>query len=458
MNLPRLARIAVTLAAATIPTGLAFVAEAATPHQVAANVSSFTLANGLQVVVIPDHRTPTVTHMVWYKAGSADEQPGKSGIAHFLEHLMFKGTRAHPAGEFSAKVDDIGGSENAFTTADYTVYHETVAKQHLRLMMDYEADRMENLVLTDETLLPERQVILEERRMRTDNNPGAQLGEAVSATLFQNSHYGIPVIGWAHEMAGLTLADAMGWYERYYTPNNAIVIIAGDVEPGDVKTFAEETYGKVARRAEPKRPRATEPPPLCARTVTLSDARVRQPSLLRIYLAPSYATAEAGSAEALDVLSEVLGGSTTSRLYRQLVVEQGIATSAGAGYQGLAIDDTRFSVYASPRGSTSLDTLASNIDAVIANLVDKGISDEELTRAKRRITASAVYAQDNQMSLARMFGEALATGRSLADAQDWLNRIEAVSADQVVAAAKNYLDLRRSVTGNLVGVVVDTRS
>ena len=185
---------------------------------------------------------------------------------------------------------------------------------------------------------------------------------------------------------------------------------------------------------------------------------MHQPSLLRIYLAPSYATAAAGVAEALDVLAEILGGSTTSRFYRQLVVEQGIATSAGAGYQGLAIDDTRFSVYASPRGNTSLDMLASNIDAVIANLVDKGVTDEELTRAKRRITASAVYAQDNQMSLARMFGEALATGRSLADVQDWLNRIDAVTADQVVAAAKNYLDLRRSVTGNLVGVAADTRS
>ena len=227
----------------------------------------------------------------------------------------------------------------------------------------------------------------------------------------------------------------------------------------EVKTFAEETYGRLARRAEPpKRLRATEPPPLCARTVTLSDANVHQPSVLRIYLAPSYATAAAGVAEALDVLSEILGGSTTSRLYRQLVVEQGMATSAGAGYQGLAIDDTRFSVYVSPRGNTSLDTLASNIDAVIANLVDKGVTGEELARAKRRITASAVYAQDNQMSLARMFGEALATGRSLADMQDWMNRIDAVTADQVVAAAKNYLDLRRSVTGNLVGVAADTRS
>jgi zinc protease len=457
MSFPRFARIAVVLIAATIPALLVRAAEAAGPHQVAADVSTFTLDNGLQVVVIPDDRTPTVTHMVWYKAGAADEQPGKSGIAHFVEHLMFKGTRAHPAGEFSAKVDEIGGSENAFTTADYTVFHQTVAKQHLRLMMEYEADRMANLVLTNQTLLPERQVILEERRSRTDNDPGAQLGEAVSAALFRNSHYGIPVIGWAHEMAGLTLDDAMAWYNRYYTPNNAIVIIAGDVDLKDVRTFAAETYGNVARRAElSQRLRPTEPPSLTARSVSLSDERVRQPSMMRTYLAPSYATADKGVAEALDVLAEILGGSTTSRLYRQLVVEDGVATSAGAGYQGLAINDTRFSVYASPRGTISLEALAGKIDAMVADLVDKGVTDDEMARAKRRIAAAAIYAQDDQMTLAKFFGTALATGRSLADVEDWLNRIDAVTADQVVAAAKSYLDVRRSVTGYLVGAASET--
>lgn len=459
MKFPRLARIAVILVAATASASFERSAVAAGLHPVAPDVASFTLDNGLEVVVIPDHRTATVTHMVWYKVGAADEQPGKSGIAHFVEHLMFKGTRAHPAGEFSATVDELGGNENAFTTADYTVFHETVAKQHLRLMMDYEADRMANLVLTNETLLPERQVILEERRSRIENDPGAQLGEAVSAALFRNSHYGIPVIGWAHEMAGLTLDDAMAWYTRYYTPNNAIVIVAGDVDPAEVRQFAEATYGKVARRGEPpQRVRSTEPPSLCARSVNLSDARVDQPSLMRTYLAPSYATADKGAAEALDVLGEVLGGSTTSRLYRQLVVEQGAATSAGAGYQGFAINETRFSVYASPRGTVTLEALAGKIDAVIAGVVDKGITEDELARAKHRILAAAVYAQDDQMALAKIFGTELAIGRSVADVQDWLNRIDAVTADQVVAAAKTYLDLRRSVTGYLVGPAGETAS
>ncbi len=453
MNFSRWVGIAVALLfTSAASSGLVQTAEADGAHQVALSVESFTLDNGLQLVVIPDDRTPTVTHMIWYKVGAADEQPGKSGIAHFLEHLMFKGTRAHPAGEFSTKVSEIGGRDNAFTTADYTVFHQTVAKQHLRLMMEYEADRMANLVLSDETLLPERQVILEERRSRIDNDPDAQLGEAVGAALFRNSHYGIPVIGWAHEMARLTLADAMAWYKRYYMPNNAIVIVAGDVDPGEVRTFAEETYGKVPRGVPPPaRIRAVEPPSLCARSVTFSDARVEQPELMRTYLAPSHTTAEKGVAEALDVLAEILGGSTTSRLYRQLVVEEGVATSAGAGYQGLALGDTRFSVFASPRGPETLDGLAGRIDAVLAALVDKGVGADELARAKRRIAAQAIYAQDDQMTLAKLFGEGLATGLTVDDIQDWLNRIDAVTADQVVAAAKAYLDVRRSVTGYLIG-------
>jgi len=459
MNLPRLARIAAILVAATATSGLLRSAEAAGLHPVAPDVASFTLDNGLEVVVIPDHRTAIVTHMVWYKVGAADEQPGKSGVAHFVEHLMFKGTHAHPAGEFQAKVDELGGNENAFTTADYTVFHETVAKQHLRLMMEYEADRMAHLVLSNETLLPERQVILEERRSRIENDPGAQLGEAVNAALFRNSHYGIPVIGWAHEMAGLTLDDAMAWYTKFYTPNNALVIVAGDVEPAEVREFAEATYGKVVRRAEPpQRIRSTEPPSLAARSVTLSDARVDEPSLMRTYLAPSYATADKGVGEALDVLAEILGGSTTSRLYRQLVVEQGVATSAGAGYQGFAINETRFSVYASPRGNLSLEALGGKIDAVIAGLVDQGITDDELSRAKHRILAAAVYAQDDQMSLAKIFGTELAIGRSVDDVQDWLNRIDAVTAAEVVAAAKTCLDQRRSVTGYLTGPAGETAS
>ena len=243
-------------------------------------VSSFDLDNGLKVVVIEDHRTPVVTHMVWYKVGAADEPPTKSGIAHFLEHLMFKGTESHPAGEFSGVVADIGGQENAFTSSDYTAYFQKIAKEHLGLMMEYEADRMTGLVLSPDDVASEKQVVLEERSSRTDNNPSAQLGEELDAALYLTHPYGRPVIGWKHEIEALTREDALAFYERYYTPNNAVLVVAGDVTPDEVRALAEETYGKVARRADPgERLRPREPEPRAERTVSMSSPRVQQESV-----------------------------------------------------------------------------------------------------------------------------------------------------------------------------------
>lgn len=427
-------------------------AAVAAPAKFAEQTSTFFLDNGLQVVVIPDHRAPIVTHMVWYRVGAADEMPGKSGIAHFLEHLMFKGTRDHPEGEFSDVINSVGGNENAFTTDDYTAYHQTVAKQHLGLMMEFEADRMANLVLTDEAVLPEREVILEERASRMDNEPAAQLNEAVSATLFQNSGYGIPTIGWAHEMATLDRDDAIAFYDRYYTPNNAILIVAGDVTEEEVRTLAEATYGKVARRAEPlERIRPREPEPLAARSVTLSDPRVTQPTVQRTYLAPSYATAEPGEAVALDLLSDILGAGTTSRLYRQLVVDKGVATVAGAYYRSSALGDSRFALYGVPRGDISLDDLMAEIDAVVSEVIEGGVTDEELKRAKHRVIAGAIFAQDNHASLARIFGTSLATGQTVEDVQNWPATLDAVTGEQIVEAARKYLNHRRSVLGYLLG-------
>jgi zinc protease len=419
---------------------------------VAPDTSFFVLDNGLQVIVIPDHRAPVATQMVWYKVGAADELPGKSGIAHFLEHLMFKGTNKHPAGEFSAVVAEIGGSENAFTSSDYTGYHQTVAREHLRTVMEFEADRMENLVLTDEVVAPERDVILEERRGRVDNDPGSQLEEAINASLYQNHPYGIPVIGWEHEMRTLSREDAVAFYDRYYTPNNAILVIAGDVTEAEVRQLAAETYARVPRRAEPgERRRAQEPPPLAARVVTRTDSRVTQPSMSRRYLVPSYGTGPEREALALDILSDILGGGTTSRLYRTLLVDKGIASAAGAGYRGTAIDETSFIVYAVPRGDITLEALADEVDAVIHRLVEEGVTEEELARSKRHVLADAVYTRDRIGSLARIFGAALATGESIADVQEWPGRIQEITATEVQAVARKYLTPERSVTGYLVG-------
>jgi zinc protease len=414
-------------------------------------VSEFKLANGMEVIVIPDRRTPVVTHMVWYRIGSADETPGQSGLAHFLEHLMFKGTEKNPAGMFSKVVATIGGQENAFTSQDYTAYFQRVTKENLEKVMTYEADRMTGLRLTDEIVLPERDVVTEERRSRTDNDPAAQLAEALTAALYVNHPYGRPVIGWMHEIRQLSRESALDFYKRFYTPNNAVLILAGDIDESEARALAERTYSKVPRVAEVgPRVRPVEPEPRAHRRLTLSDQRVQQPSMSRYYLVPSYRTATGNDAEALEILSHVLGGGQTARLYRTLVVEKGLAANAGAWYQGTSLDATRFGVYASPRPGITLEALEAALDEVVEQVAEKGVDAEEVERVKTRIIASTIFAQDNQTTLARIYGAAVTTGLSAASVKEWPDKIRSVTPEQVKAAAKNWLNLRRAVTGYLI--------
>jgi zinc protease len=414
-------------------------------------VASFTLSNGLEVVVVPDHRAPVVTHMVWYKVGAADETPGKSGLAHFLEHLMFKGTANNPSAAFEQDVAEIGGQENAFTGSDYTGFYERVPREHLKEMMALEADRMTGLVLSDDVVKPELQVVLEEQYMRIANNPAARLNEQMDAALYLNHPYGRPVIGWRHEIEKLDRDDALAFYRRFYTPNNAIVVVAGDVTPDEVKADAEATYGKVADRAPTNlRQRPMEPQQDAPRTVTLADPRVEEPSVSREYLVPSETTAKPGDSEALDVLANVLGSGENCRLYRTLVADQGIALNAGATYSGTAVDYAEFGVYGMPKPGVSLHQVETAIDDVINAVIDHGVTADELDRAKTRLVADAVYAQDNQATLARWYGSALATGQTVDQVRGWPDRIRAVSADAVRQAARDWLDRRRSVTGYLV--------
>jgi zinc protease len=414
-------------------------------------ITNFTLANGLEVVVIPDHRAPVVTHMVWYKVGSADETPGKSGLAHFLEHLMFKGTAKNPAGRFSQVVATIGGQENAFTSADYTGYYQRVPRDELKRMMEFEADRMTGLVLTDDVVRPELNVVLEEQNMRVGNNPAARLGEQMDAALYLNHAYGRPVIGWRHEIEQLDREDALNFYRRFYTPNNAVVVIAGDVTPEEVRALAEDTYGKVPRVTDIKpRLRPQEPVQEAPRTVTLGDPRVTQPSLSRYYLVPSSMTARAGESEALDVLAHILGHGANSRLYQALVVDKGVAVNAGASYDGTALDNTRLNIYATPKPETSLPQLEQAIDAVLAEVVENGVSADEIERTKNRLIADSIYANDNQRTLAQWYGASLATGAKVEQVRSWPDRIRLVSAQAVREAARHWLDKRRSVTGYLV--------
>ena len=417
----------------------------------APDTRSFTLENGLQVVVIPDHRTPVVTHMVWYKVGSADEPPGKTGVAHFLEHLLFKGTKAHPKGEFSKLVALNGGQENAFTATDYTAYYQRVSKEHLDLVMGLEADRMANLVLTEDDVTAEREVVREERRSRVDNEPGSQLSEEMMAALYRSHPYGRPVIGWEHEIAALNHDDALEFYNTYYTPNNAIVVVAGDVDEDEVTALAQATYGKLERRAEPgARIRQSEPPQRASRWLVLTNERIQQPTMQRYYDVPSYMTAPEGKAEALDLLGEILGGGATSRLYRSLVVERQMATSVGAWYSGDDLDNGRFGFYGVPRDPVTLRDLEHAIEAELERVARDGVTEKELERAKIQLIAGAVYAQDSQFALARVFGSSLAAGATLKQVQEWPVRIEAVTAQDIKQVANVYLLDNEPVTGYLV--------
>jgi zinc protease len=446
-------RYAVSVLAALVSTFACFVPGAFAQTTVTSPPpATFTLANGLNVVVIEDHRTPVVTQMIWYKVGSADETPGKSGLAHFLEHLMFKGTSKHPVGEFSQTVLRVGGDENAFTTADYTGYYQRVPRDQLGKMMDFEADRMTGLVLKDENVLPERDVVLEEYNMRVANNPEARLIEQIMAALYLNHPYGRPVIGWHHEIEKLNREDALAFYRRFYAPNNATLVIAGDVDPKDVHAMAEQTFGEVPAQPSipPRRIRPQEPEPIAARTVTFADPRVEQPKLLRYYLVPSAATAAAGESPALDVLAQLMGGGSNSYLYRALVVDHPLAVSTNAGYQGTSLDATQFMISASPRAGVEFSQIEQAIDNVVADIANNPIPAEDLDRVKTQLVASAIYAQDNQAALARWYGAALTTGLSIEDIRSWPDRIKAVTGQQVREAAQKWLDKKRSVTGYLI--------
>jgi zinc protease len=444
--------IALTATALTTAT-LAAPRSAVADTAAAANQpSTFTIANGLQVVVIPDHRTPTVTQMIWYKVGSADETAGKSGLAHFLEHLMFKGTAKHPAGEFSQSVVRVGGNENAFTSFDYTGYYQNVPRDKLALMMDFESDRMTGLILKDENVLPERDVVLEEYNMRVANSPDARLTEQVMAALYLNHPYGRPVIGWHSEIEQLNREQALDFYRRHYAPNNATLVVAGDITAEDLRPMVEATYGKIAPQPSipAKRIRPQEPPPAGPRTVTLADPRAEQPNLRRLYLVPSAVTAAAGESEALEVLAQLMGGGINAYLFRALAVDQKIAISANAWYQGTALDPTQFGIAASPKPGVSFETIEEAIDKVIAGVKQAPVPAEDLESAKTQLIAESVYARDSQSTMARWYGAAITVGLTVADIQSWPDRIRAVTAAQVSDAARKWLDKKRSATGYLI--------
>ena len=424
--------------------GIAF----AFPARAEEQVTTFTLDNGMEVVVIEDHRAPVVVHMVWYRAGSADERPGVSGVAHFLEHLLFKGTKTMEPGEFSATVARNGGSDNAFTSYDYTAYFQRVAADRLELMMRMESDRMVNIQLGEEDIATERDVIIEERNQRVENSPSALFREQHNAAQYLNHPYGVPIIGWQHEMYDLGLEDALEFYRTYYSPNNAILIVAGDVEPQEVRQLADTYYGVIPANPDlPERARPQEPRQMAERRMTFEDPRVAQPYLSRSYLAPERDSGAQEKAAALTLLAELLGGGTTSILTEKLQFETRKAVYTGVWYSGLSLDDTTFDLTVVPAAGVTLEDAEAAMDDVITGFLETGVDAEHLERIKMQIRASEIYARDDVSGLANRYGRALTQGLTVEDVQAWPDILEAVTEEDIMAAARDIFSARNSVTG-----------
>lgn len=443
------------LFAACIAAAFASVGAAVAPAgaQQDPKVFQFALQNGMQVVVVPDHRAPIVTQMLWYRVGAVDDPPGLSGLAHFFEHMMFRGTASVPGDQFARTIARNGGEDNAFTTHDYTAFYEQIAKDRLKLAMTLDADRMANLDLSDSNVRTERDVVLEERRMRIENNPQSLMREQMEAALYLSHPYGRPVIGWPEEVHRIGRIEAQDYYNRHYAPNNCILVVAGDVTPDEVRNDAEASYGKVAARELKPRAEYAQPPRLGETRLTVYRDDVRVPVFLRFYRVPSYTEAKPGEAESLEVLAQLMGGDATSTLYRELVVRRKLASDAGASYDGYARDDAEFSVYAVPRPGVRMDVLEQAIDAIIKSYQEAAPKQADLERARTQLVADAVYRRDSQYELASAYGLALVIGLTAQDVEDWPDRIRGVSADAVRTAAAANILKREAVTGDLLPAV-----
>lgn len=415
-------------------------------------VTDFTLENGLQVLVIEDHRAPAVTQMVWYRTGAADEAPGHSGIAHFFEHLMFKGTDDIAPGAFSGLIEAQGGNDNAFTSWDYTAYFQRLAADRLDMVMRMEADRMRDLILTDDVVATERNVILEERAQRVDSDPQALFSEQLRAAQYLNHPYGRPIIGWRHEIEGLGTAQALDFYRTFYAPNNAILVVAGDVTPDAVRAMAEEHYGPLAPTPGLTRPpRPAEPPQLAERRLTMTDARVAEPLLMRSYLAPVRRPGDQKQAAALVYLAELLGGNpTTSLLAQRLHFGDAKAVYSFAGYDGSGLDSGLLTLGLVPLPGIDPAEAEAAMDTVLDDFLREGPEPHAFARLKTKFRAAEIYARDNVDGLAHRYGEALANGLTVADVQAWPEVLQQVTPEDVRAAAAEVLDRRRAVTGWLL--------
>ncbi len=404
---------------------------------VRAGVFEKTLSNGLKVVVKEDHRAPVLVQQVWYRAGSMDERTGTTGVAHVLEHMMFKGTKNVPVGEFSKRIAAAGGRENAFTSNDYTAYFQQLHKSRLPLAMQLESDRMHNLQLTAEEFGKEIKVVMEERRMRTDDEPHALMYEKLMAAAFQEHPYQHPVIGWMNDLLAMQASDARAWYKTWYTPNNAVLVVAGDVNANDVFKLAEKYYGKIPARSLPERKPYTEPVQIGIKRITVK-APAQLPQLIMAYHAPTIRDAEKDSVPyALEVLAGVLDGNESARLNKTLVREQQIASGVGAGYDSTARGPGMFTLEGTPSEGKTAAELEAALREQLAKIVRDGVSADELQRVKAQVTANEVYKRDSVFYQAMQIGQMESIGLGHGALPVMLKRIQEVTPQQVQAAARD---------------------
>ena len=396
------------------------------------------LANGMKVVVKVDRRAPVVVSQVWYRAGSVDEYNGTTGVAHVLEHMMFKGTPDVPAGEFSKRIAAAGGRENAFTSRDHTAYFQTLQKDRLELALKLEADRMANLALSAQEFAKEIEVVKEERRLRTEDNAQAKLYEALMANAFMAHPYRRPVIGWMDDLQHMTVADAQEWYGRWYAPNNATLVVAGDVDPQQVFAWTQQYFGGIASRPLPERKPQVEPEQMGERRVIVK-APAKQPVVALAWQVPRLADpAKDWEPYALEILAGVLDGHASARLNQSLVRDKQLATEVDAGYDSVSRGPALFMVDAAPVEGQTVATLEAALKAEIAKVAKEGVSETELSRVKAQVLAGQIYQQDSLFYQAMLIGEWTTAGLDYRDRQTRFERLKAVTADQVKAVAGKF--------------------
>ncbi len=416
------------------------------------DISSFTLNNGMRVVLVENHRIPAIYHSIWLPVGGADDPAGKSGLAHFMEHMMFQGSDNLEPGEFSKHIAGMGGQQNASTGRDYTTFYVKISRKHIEKVMQLEAERFAHMNPPPANFNKEREVIMEERRAVLDNNPSAKLTEQINAALFLHHPYQNPIIGWKNEMEGLTRDDVLAFHKAHYHAGNMLLLVAGDITRDELQPLAEKYYGSFPARSRSSHNWVDEPEHRAALWVKMRDAQVKQPTFRRSYIAPSVVYGETAHTMPLLVLEHLLGSEGTGYFYRTLVADKKVASSIAAGYQAFSFGPGRFTIYATPADGITMQELERHIDDALADFIAQTPDKDEITRAKTILKADTIYAQDSLQGVGSFIGYLYMLGLDESYFFNWQRNVDAVTAEQIAQAARALFVPEKSATGWLLPV------